>query len=72
MDWSHGLGGNQLLRLTANQNVKKIVKFVVKTTVEVYSPKDWEFRVKTANDVESQNDWTEIEETFFYWFLEVF
>ena len=29
------LGGNQLLRLTANENIEKMAKFIVETTFEV-------------------------------------
>ena len=34
-EYTQGLGGNQLLKLTANENVKKMVKFIVETTFDV-------------------------------------
>ena len=34
------LGGIQLLKVTANENVKKIGRFIVETTFEIWSPKD--------------------------------
>ena len=43
MEQTQGLRVIQLLRLTANENVEKMAKFKVKTTIDVYSPKNWNF-----------------------------
>ena len=39
MEYIQSLGGIQLRRLTANENVEKMAKFILETTFQVYSPK---------------------------------
>ena len=39
---------NSVTKIDSEQNCRKVAKFIVEATVEVYSPKDWKIRVETT------------------------
>ena len=55
-----------------NEKCRKLVKFVVETNVEVYSPKDWKFEVKTTIKFKVETTEHSVKKELLVIFFEIF